>query len=71
MTPLFWCIVVILTLLLGAFLPKILHVFFRLALYVVAFLVILWLCAHMGITPENFGQKVKAYFHKDTTKSEK
>ena len=54
MSPfLFWCLVAFLTILLGSLLPKIIHFAFRIILYIIAFLLILWFFAQLGFLPSS------------------
>lgn len=66
MSPyLFWGLVIILTLLLGALLPKVIQVVFRLLLYVIAFLLIMWACLKAGLVPESWRERVDQLFQKE------
>lgn len=63
MSPyLFWGLVLVLTLLLGALLPRVLQVVFRLLLYFVAFILILWMCLKAGLVPESWKERVEQLF---------
>lgn len=62
MSPLFfWALVIVLTLLLGALLPKIVNVVFRIVLYVVAFCLVLWFLSYAGLVPTSWEMRVKGF----------
>jgi hypothetical protein len=64
---LIWCLVIFLTLLIGALLPKILQFIFRLALYVVAFFLVLFLFSKVGVVPNTWTEKAKSFFYEHVT----
>lgn len=67
MSPLlFWSTVLVLSLVLGALLPKILHFLLRITCFVAVLLLIVWLFAKAGITPDTFQQKIASLFSRAT-----
>jgi len=66
---LFCGLVLLLTLLVGALLPKLLYVLFRLALYAVALFLVLWLFSKAGWVPATWNERVKSFFYEEGKKS--
>lgn len=62
---LFWSTVIICTVILGFLLPKIFNLVFRILLFVVAFILILFGLSKAGLTPDTFTKKISSFFSQD------
>ena len=59
---LFWTLVLVLSVIVGAILPKIVGMLFRMVLYFIAFFLVLWVFYRAGLVPDTWSKRVNRVF---------